>query len=198
MINLASFCAYPSGAPTGPPAALGHIEAMLVLPQHLLARHLAHLMHHIRTSASAAPLPMRAGADFIAHSLPSAQGSFGVDMNTLAVAILTSTARQHAHGWALLAALTGMCVCVCVSIPLTERALLRVDCVSCLQARVMRAFLCESHLPAPTLFLPPTTPLSTAIQLHPHRSFCNLNILNLFHALIFMFKSWLNSYHPKD
>ena len=100
MINLASFCAYPSGAPTGPPAALGHIEAMLVLPQHLLARHLAHLMHHIRTSASAAPLPMRAGADFIAHSLPSAQGSFGVDMNTLAVAILTSTARQHAHGWA--------------------------------------------------------------------------------------------------
>ena len=77
----------------GTPASLGHLEALLVLPGPLLVRHLLQQAHFIRATSSET-------ADY-RHAAP-APG------RVLPLAILTSTARQHPHGYALLAALRGV------------------------------------------------------------------------------------------
>ena len=99
---------------TNAPAAIGHLEALLVLPEHLCALHLLQQTHYLRTESGAVdaffPPP---SPDFIASALFGAQiyGSAGAargnGQGMLSLAVLTSTARQHAHGYALLAAMRG-------------------------------------------------------------------------------------------
>ena len=90
-----------AAGPDAQPARLGHLEALLVLPEHLLVRHLLQQAHFLGAASRGGAVLPTPGPDALQLGAGRAGGA-------LAVALLTSTARQHAHGYALLAALRGL------------------------------------------------------------------------------------------
>ena len=83
----------------GMPAALGFIEATLVLPKRLLAQHLQQQTRHL-LAVGGRRLPKL--------SVPLDASALQEQGTGLRVGVLTSTAREHAHGHALLAFLRGL------------------------------------------------------------------------------------------
>jgi hypothetical protein len=96
-----------AAGPDAQPAGLGHLEALLVLPECLFARHLLQQTRFLGAASKGGIILRMPGPDALGlQLLESRTGRVG--SRALAVALLTSTARQHPHGYALLAALRGL------------------------------------------------------------------------------------------
>lgn len=96
-----------AAGPDAQPAGLGHLEALLVLPDYLLARHLFQQTQFLGAASKGSVILRMHGPDALGLQLLESQ-TRRVGSRALAVALLTSTARQHPHGYALLAALRGL------------------------------------------------------------------------------------------
>ena len=102
--------------PGGVPAGLGHLEALLVLPDNIFSCHLHQQLQYMCAASGGCPkLPKPTGA-ILAHQMGKRPG--GASGRKLAVAVLIAHARQHAHGLALLAALRGLAALGETHIPL--------------------------------------------------------------------------------
>ena len=96
-----------AAGPDAQPAGLGHLEALLVLPECLFARHLLQQTRFLGAASTGGIILRMPGPDAIGLQLLES-GTGRVGSRALVVALLTSTARQHPHGYALLAALRGL------------------------------------------------------------------------------------------
>ena len=74
------------------PAGVAHLEALLVLPEHVLRRHVLQQSRYLATLAPQQKV------------LPMPTYTLG---GVLRVSVLTCSAKRHAHGYALLGALQG-------------------------------------------------------------------------------------------
>ena len=122
-----------AAGPDEQPAGLGHLEALLVLPERLFARHLLQQARFLGAASKGGTGVRTPGPDVL--QLLGARRAGG---GALAVALLTSTARQHAHGYALLAALRGL-----HALSFAAHGL-RAGCCDC-RAHIMVAFTSGRH-----------------------------------------------------
>ena len=93
---------------TSTPSALGHLEALLILPPHLFTKHIRQQVHSLRAAYAESEL-LRAPSSPLPATLGLSRRLGSRIRGMLDIAVLTSYPHQsHPHGHALLAALRGL------------------------------------------------------------------------------------------